>query len=370
MGFGKPCRGRGQGKRVGYKIAVLPGDGIGPEVTEAALSVLDSLRQPGVLDIEWERGLIGGVAIDQTGDPFPPATERMVKAADATLLGAVGGPQWADAERTPENGLLRLRQSLGLFANLRPFEVLPGLDDVTPLKQSFPGGVIVRELLGGLYFGEPRGRRPAEGGEEAFDTSRYHTADIKRVARVAFRLAQQRKVPLVSIDKANVLQTSKLWRDTVTELGAEEFADVALVHRYVDAAAMEMVLAPDRFQVVVTENLFGDILSDLTGGLVGSLGVLGSATVGEKLLGPGLYEPIHGSAPDIAGRGIANPIGALWSVSLLLEWSLGQARHAHIIREAIRRCVAKGMRTPDLGGHYTTVELTQAVIAEMHALSV
>lgn len=350
---------------MGHHIAVLPGDGIGPEVTAQASRLLAEVSRLGQFTIDVTEGLIGGRAIDETGDPFPPSSEELVHRADATFLGAVGGPQWAQGPVTPEQGLLRLRASLGLFANIRPFEVLPGLEAVTPLKRPFSGGVIIRELLGGLYYGEPRGRL----AEEAFDTSRYTVAEIERVARLGFQLAQSEGVPLISIDKANVLQTSKLWRDTVTRLGQSEYPRVPLEHRYVDAAAMEMVIAPERFRVVVTENLFGDILSDLTGGLVGSLGVLGSATVNQWSQGPGLYEPIHGSAPDIAGKGIANPIGALWSCSLLLQWSLGRPQAGELVKNAIRQTVAQGICTPDIGGSAGTADVADAIIARLQTLA-
>lgn len=353
---------------MGYSIAVLPGDGIGPEVTDAALTVLDEVARLGGVNLETKTGSIGGRAIDETGEPFPQATEQLVNQADATLLGAVGGPKWADGPVTPEQGLLRLRASLGLFANIRPFEVFPGLEDVTPLKRPFAGGVIIRELLGGLYYGKPRGRNETPDGVEAFDTARYSTAEIERVARLGFQLAAERGVPLMSVDKANVLQTSKLWRETVIRLGQTEFPSVPLAHRYVDAAAMEMVIAPERFQVVVTENLFGDILSDLTGGLVGSLGILGSATLAQWSRGRGLYEPIHGSAPDIAGRGIANPVGAIWSCALLLEWSLGLREAADLVRSAVRSAVAEGIRTPDIGGRADTAQVVAAIIDRVHAL--
>jgi 3-isopropylmalate dehydrogenase len=350
---------------MGHHIAVLPGDGIGPEVTEQAVRLLQEASRLGGFTLEVTEGLVGGRAIDETGDPFPPASDALVHRTDATFLGAVGGPKWAQGPVTPEQGLLRLRASLGLFANIRPFEVLPGLEAVTPLKRPFSGGVIIRELLGGLYYGEPRGRLE----HEAFDTARYTTAEIERVARLGFELAQSQGVPLISIDKANVLQTSKLWRDAVSRLGRDEYPSVPLEHRYVDAAAMEMVIYPERFKVVVTENLFGDILSDLTGGLVGSLGVLGSATVGQWSQGPGLYEPIHGSAPDIAGKGIANPIGALWSCALLLQWSLAQAELGELVKNAIRQTVAEGVCTPDIGGTAGTVEVADAVIRRLSALT-
>lgn len=344
-----------------HKMALLPGDGIGPEVTVAAMQVLEALREVYGLDVKVEEGLIGGAAIDARGESFPAGTEVLVRQADAVLLGAVGGPQWDGAKDTPERGLLTLRQSLGLFANIRPFEVFEGLESQSPLKHPPRGGVIVRELLGGLYYGEPRGR--SEGGDvEAFDTARYRTSAIERLARIGFHMAQSAHVALVSVDKANVLETSRLWRETVKNLHQREFSDVVLIHRYVDAAAMELVRCPELYEVVVTENLFGDILSDLTGGIVGSLGVLGSATLGEWPDGKGLYEPIHGSAPDIAGQGIANPVGAIWSLSLMLQWSLGEPQVGRAVQDAVRNTIRRGMRTPDLGGTHATADVTRAII--------
>lgn len=350
-----------------FSLAVLPGDGIGPEVVESALRILDAVSERGQLALEVERGLIGGAAIDQEGSPFPQATRDMVHRADAVLLGAVGGPAWANLPVTPEAGLLALRESLGLFANIRPFEVLPGLENVSPLRNPPRSGVIIRELLGGLYYGKPRERvRRGDGAWEAIDTARYAVPEIERVARIGFQLAARTGVPLVSVDKANVLETSRLWRETVTRVGGE-FPEVPLVHRYVDAAAMEMVLHPERYQVVVTENLFGDILSDLTGGLVGSLGLLGSATVRQWGPGPGLFEPIHGSAPDIQGQGISNPVGAIWSLALLLEWSCGLTEAAAWVRSAVRRAIQDGIRTPDLGGSDGTEAMTQRVLDHLEA---
>lgn len=342
-------------------IAVLPGDGIGPEVTKVVLDVLTSLRDEGLASVQWTSALIGGAAIDETGEPFPRATAELVHRVDAVFLGAVGGPQWAHAKSTPEKGLLDLRKSLGLFANIRPFTVFEGLEAMSPLKAAFQGGVIIRELLGGLYYGQPRGRE----GSEAFDTARYGVSEIERTARIGFQMAQDQGVPLVSIDKANVLETSKLWREAVIALGERDFPEVPLYHRYVDAAATELVLAPDHFPVVVTENLFGDILSDLTGGLVGSLGLLGSATVGQYQRGPGLYEPVHGSAPDIAGKHLANPIGALESLAMMLAWSLGLPDASRLVREATRKTIKDGIVTPDVGGKATTEMVTRTVIGHI-----
>jgi 3-isopropylmalate dehydrogenase len=349
---------------MGRSILVLPGDGIGPEVTRQAVRVLSAVAERQQQSWEIQEAAIGGAAIDAANHPFPDATRALVERADAILLGAVGGPQWAEAAATPEQGLLALRASLGLFANIRPFEVLPGLEAVTPLKKSRFAGVIIRELLGGLYYGTPRGIQ----GDRAVDTSIYTVDEILRIARIGFEMARQQGVALVSVDKANVLDTSKLWRAAVSALGAREYPDVSLEHRYVDAAAMEMVLAPERYRVVVTENLFGDILSDLSGGLVGSLGVLGSATVGGWTGGKGLYEPVHGSAPDIAGQGIANPMGAVWSVSLMLEWSFGLHEVAELIREAVRDTAGRGIRTPDLGGTAGTDDVVDAILERMNNL--
>ncbi len=348
-----------------HKVAVLPGDGIGPEVTAAAEAVLMRTGELFGLPIETERGVIGGDAIEATGHPFPADTERLVHEVDAVLLGAVGGPRWVASPVTPEQGLLLMRESLGLFANLRPFEVLPGLESASPLKHPPTRGIIVRELLGGLYYGTPRGRNlRADRVLEAMDTSRYAVFEIERLARIGFQLAEREGVPLVSVDKANVLETSKLWRETVNRVH-EHYPRVPLLHRYVDAAAAEMVTAPDTYRVVIAENLFGDILSDLAGGLVGSLGVMASATVRQFEPGPGLYEPIHGSAPDIAGRGISNPLGSIGSVAMMMEWTFGEPKAAAAIRRAIRLALGDGIRTPDLGGTEGTQQVTEAVLSHL-----
>lgn len=349
---------------MGRSILILPGDGIGPEVTHQALRVLSTLSELSRVSWEIAAGHIGGAAMAACGHPFPQTTRFQVERADAVLLGAVGGQPGAQSAVTPEQGLLALRASLGLFANIRPFEVLPGLEEVTPLKAADFRGVIIRELLGGLYYGVPRGTSQGR----AVDTAVYTIAEIERIARIGFEMARQQGTPLLSVDKANVLETSKLWRATVVDLKRREYPDVGLEHRYIDAAAMEMVRFPDRYRVVVTENLFGDILSDLSGGLVGSLGVLGSATIGSWTPGKGLYEPVHGSAPDIAGQGIANPIGAIWSVSLMLEWSLGLNEAARLVRAAVRDTVACGIRTPDLGGTATTGEVGDAIVRQIKKL--
>jgi 3-isopropylmalate dehydrogenase len=336
------------------RIAVLPGDGIGPEVTEAAMSVLGAC-----LPCRFEHALIGGAALDATGEPLPPATLALARGSDATFLGAVGGPRWDGAPLRPEQGLLGLRWGLGVYANLRPARNL-GLP--TPLRPELVAGadvLVVRELLGGVYFGEPR----SDSGQEAVNTWRQTADQVRAVARVAFRLARQRRKRVVSVDKANVLEASRLWRRTVIEVAAAEFPDVALEHLYVDAASFELLRTPGRFDVLLTENLFGDILSDEAAALVGSIGLLPSASLGD---GPGLFEPVHGSAPDLAGRGIANPTGALLTVALLLEHGLGRADLGSAVAAAVVATLDE-LRTPDLGGSATTAEVTRAVLRRLAA---
>ncbi len=350
-------------------LVILKGDGIGPEVVDQALSVLDAVAKSGRFTVERQEALIGGAAIEAAGDPFPKATRDLVTHAHAVFLGAVGGAQWSQLPRTPEVGLLELRQTMGLWANLRPFEVFEGLEGLSPLAHPRANGIIIRELLGGLYFGQPRGRHELDADVEAIDTARYRRSEIARIARIGFELAKRRAAPLVSVDKANVLETSKLWRQTVDALHQDEYPEVPLIHRYVDAAAMELVRRPELYQVVVTENLFGDILSDLAGGLVGSLGLLGSATVDGRPGSRGLYEPVHGSAPDIQGQGIANPVGAILSVALLLEWSWDDPTGAGMVREAVHRALREGYRTPDLGGTNTTEEVTAHILREFDAIA-
>jgi 3-isopropylmalate dehydrogenase len=329
-----------------HTIAVLRGDGIGPEVTEAALSVLGAC-----VPLRVREGVVGGAAIDATGDPLPPATLETCLRSEAVLLGAVGGPRWEGPVRA-EAGLLRLRQSLGLFANLRPARFM-GLP--TPLREALARHadiLVVRELSGGVYFGEPRGGDDTE----AFNTWRQSAAQVRRVAHVAFRAARGRRRRVTSVDKANVLETSRLWRRVVGEV-AREYPDVELEHRYVDAAAFELLKAPHRFDVVLTENLFGDILSDEVGVVVGSIGLLPSASLGE---GPSLYEPVHGSAPDLAGHGTANPVGAILSAAMMLELSFNRAELARSLEAAVMATLRE-VRTPDLGGRATTAEFTAAV---------
>ena len=327
-------------------VAVLRGDGIGPEVTEAALSVLGAC-----VPLRAREAVVGGAAIAATGDPLPPATLETCLRSEAVLLGAVGGPRWEGPIRA-EDGLLRLRQSLGLFANLRPARFM-GLP--TPLREALARHadiLVVRELSGGVYFGEPRGG----DADNAFNTWRQSAAQVRRVAQVAFQAARRRRRRVTSVDKANVLETSRLWRRVVSEV-AKEYPDVELEHRYVDAAAFELLKTPHRFDVVLTENLFGDILSDEVGVVVGSIGLLPSASLGE---GPSLYEPVHGSAPDLAGHGTANPVGAILSVAMMLELSFGRAELARSVEAAVMATLRE-LRTPDLGGRATTTEFTAGV---------
>ncbi|HYN14164.1 MAG TPA: 3-isopropylmalate dehydrogenase [Terriglobales bacterium] len=329
-------------------ITVLPGDGVGPEVTREAVRVLRTVLDLYGYEVSFEERAIGGVAIRQFGTPLPEATARACTESHAVLLGAVGGPEFDSlpAGQRPEAGLLGLRQALGGYANLRPAVSYGAIVDCSPLRADVIKGadvLIVRELLGGIYFGEPRGFS-AGSAPGAYNTMRYSVAEIERVAHVAFRQAQLRRGKLTSVDKANVLETSQLWRQTVTRVG-REYPDVRLEHMYVDACAMRLITNPTAFDVIVTENLFGDILSDEAAVISGSLGMLASATIGGKV---DLYEPVHGSAPDIAGRGIANPLGAIASAAMLLRHSAGLAQGAQDIEDAIREVLDKGHRTADL----------------------
>ena len=312
-------------------IAVLPGDGIGPEVTTAACDVLKSMAKVSGREIVFESHEAGGSAIDSSGSPLPEKTIAGCKKADAVFLGAVGGPRWDNHSPRPEAGLLALRKELQVFANLRPVSVPSGTAQDSPLRPEIVEGVdllILRELTGGIYFGQPRGRSDTE----AFDTMRYSRAEIERVARIAFEQARLRRCHVTSVDKANVLDTSRLWRKVVSEV-AENYPDCKLEHQLVDSAAMALVTDPKRFDVILTGNLFGDILSDEAAVITGSLGNLPSASIGEN--GPGLFEPIHGSAPDIAGQGIANPVGAILSAAMLCELSFGWPQEAKLIRGAV-----------------------------------
>jgi len=332
------------------KIAVLPGDGIGPEIVAEAVRVLDVLRREG-LSVELETAPIGGAGFDAAKHPLPEATLTLARQADAVLLGAVGGPKWDTLPRAvrPEQGILGLRKQLGLFANLRPALLYPELAASSTLKPEVVAGLdvmILRELTGDIYFGEPRGRRKNDAGEdEGFDTMRYSASEIRRIARVGFETARARGRKLCSVDKANVLDTSILWREVVTEL-AKDYPDVALTHMYVDNAAMQLVRNPKQFDVIVTGNLFGDILSDEASMLAGSIGMLPSASLDEKR--KGLYEPIHGSAPDIAGQDKANPLATILSVAMMFRYTFARADLADRIERAVRAVLAKGLRTADI----------------------
>jgi len=348
-----------------YTIAVLPGDGIGPEVIGQARRVLDAVAARYDLRFDTREYPVGAAAVRVAGDPLPQATRDAVRQADAVLLGAVGDPalDGEPRERRPETGLLALRALLGVYANLRPVGLYPALLHTSPLKPERLSGVdllIVRELTGGLYYGEPRGR--VDG--TAFNTLRYSAAEVERVARVGFTAAQARRRRLLSVDKANVLETSQLWRETVTRLAAE-FPDVTLEHCYVDTAAMRLVSAPSEIDVLVTENMFGDILSDEAAVLAGSLGMLPSASLGS---GPGLFEPVHGSAPHLAGRDMANPIGAIATVALLLRHGLGLAEPAAAVERAIATALERGARTADIAGPGDRVMGTRAMGQHIAAL--
>ena len=329
------------------RVAVLPGDGIGPEVTRAAMAVLRAACSLEGVDVETAEHPVGGAAIRASGSPLPDATLAACLAADAVFLGAVGDPSFdgEPRERKPETGLLRLRKALGVFANVRPARIVPGIPGAGPLKPEVAAGldlVVFRELTGGLYFGEPRSLDLEAG--QAVNTLPYSREEVERIAELAFRAAEGRRGLVTSVDKANVLETSVLWRRVVTEVAARHPA-VRLEHQYVDSCAMALVLTPSRFDVLLTENLFGDILSDLAGALVGSLGLLPSASLGN---GPGLFEPVHGSAPTLAGRDVANPVGAILSAAMLLRDGCGLPRPASAIEAAVERVFARGLRTVDL----------------------
>jgi 3-isopropylmalate dehydrogenase len=347
------------------RVVALPGDGVGVEVTAQALAVLGVVTDGARIDLEVEEHLIGGRAIDELGVPLPEATLAACRGSNAVLLGAVGGPRWdhLSGDLRCEAGLLGLRAGLGVFANLRPVRVHPRLADRTPLRPEVVRGVdlmVVRELTGGAYFGKPKGR----DGRNAVDTISYSRDEIERVARVAFALAAERRSRLTSVDKANVLATSGLWRETVSEVAAE-FPEVSLEHALVDSFAMRLVQHPRDIDVVVTENLFGDILSDEAAVLTGSLGLLPSASLG--LDGPGLYEPVHGSAPEIAGMDRANPYGAILSVALLLRHSAQRPDLAAAVEAAVAGCIARGVLTADLGGSAGTAEVGSAVVGALAA---
>jgi 3-isopropylmalate dehydrogenase len=331
------------------KLTTLPGDGIGPEVTHQAVRVLETVCAGFGHTLQVTSKNIGGAALVASNDPLPADTIEACLSAGAVLLGAVGGPAFDHYPRhlRPESGLLRIRKELGAFANLRPAVCFPALLDISPLRPELVRGtdiLIVRELLGGLYFGDPRSVEGSEGSRVAVNTMRYSEPEIERIARVAFELARSRRRKVLSVDKANVLECSRLWREVVTRVG-RDYTDVQLSHTYVDSAAMSLVQHPADFDVVLTENMFGDILSDQAGGVVGSLGLLASASIGGKV---GLYEPVHGSAPDIAGKGIANPLGAILSVAMLLRHSFHLHAEATTVEAAVSQVLEAGHRTRDL----------------------
>ncbi len=328
------------------KICVLPGDGIGPEITAEAVRVLQALG----LKMEMEEALLGGCAVDAAGDPYPEATRKLARAADAVLLGAVGGPQWDNNPRElrPERGLLGIRKHLGLFANLRPAVLYPELANASTLKPEVVAGLdilIVRELTGDIYFGQPRGIEVRNGEKVGFNTMIYSEAEIRRIARVAFEAARRRNKKVCSVDKMNVLECTQLWRDVVTSV-APEYPDVELSHMLVDNAAMQLVRNPKQFDVMVTGNRFGDILSDEASMLTGSIGMLPSASLDEK--NKGLYEPSHGSAPDIAGKGIANPLATILSAAMMLRYTFSMEEAAQRVENAVKKVLAQGYRTGDI----------------------
>ncbi len=345
-----------------YHIAVLPGDGIGPEIIGEARKVLDVVADKAGVRFEMEEGLIGGAAYDHYGTPLPDTVMQMAAASDAVLLGAVGGPKWEPLEYSlrPERGLLGLRSGLGLYANLRPVVVFEDLIDASPLKPEVIRGIdllIIRELLGDAYFGKPRGIRVENGQRIGVNTMVYTEAEIRRIARVAFEIARTRRRKLLSVDKANVLETTELWRDVVTEVG-RDYPDVELRHMYVDNCAMQLIRNPRQFDVIVTTNMFGDILSDEASMLTGSLGMLPSASQGEKTA---MYEPSHGSAPDIAGKGIANPLATILSVAMMLRHSFGMPKEATAVEDAVRMVLKAGFRTEDIRQKGATIVGTEAM---------
>ena len=364
------------------RIAVLPGDGIGPEVVAEGVRVLEAVGARFGHRFELTEALIGGCAMDATGQPLPPETLALCQQSDAALLGAVGGPKWDDPQATvrPEDGLLGLRKELGLFANLRPVRLYPSLIHASPLRPEIVAGtdlLVVRELTGGIYFGRPSGRRRYPDYDLAVNTMAYTTPEIERVVRVAFELARGRRKKVTSVDKANVLVVSRLWREVTTRV-SQEYPDVELEHLLVDACAMFLMRRPTAFDVIVTGNMFGDILTDEAAMLAGSMGMLPSASLGEgKSRGRhdrstfGLYEPIHGSAPDIAGRGVANPLATILSVAMMLRLSLGLPREAAVVEEAVEAVLRAGHRTPDIveegGTPVGTREMGRQVIAHLMA---
>lgn len=371
-----------------YKIAVLPGDGIGQEIVPQAVAVLEAIGKKSGHRFEFQTAIVGGTAIDRFGKPLPDETLHLALDADAVLLGAVGGPKWEELDYAirPERALLGLREKLGLYANLRPAKLFPMLADASTLKREVIDGIdllVVRELTGGIYFGKPRGVEKYEGGERGINTEVYTTPEIVRIAKVAFEVARKRRKKVMSVDKANVLEATELWRKVVTEVH-KGYPDVALTHMYVDNCAMQLIRNPKQFDVLVTTNLFGDILSDEAAMLTGSIGMLPSASMGERLpqragsMGTpdadgkglrGMYEPIHGSAPDIAGKDLANPIATILSAAMMLQYSFGLDKEAAAIEAAVVRVLEKGYRTADIYSDGTkkigTVEMGRRILEEL-----
>jgi len=358
------------------KILLLPGDGIGPEIVAEAEKVLRLIDQKFNLNYQLESALLGGGAIDATGGPAPEETLQKAKAADAILLGAVGGPKWESLEMAirPEKGLLKIRSELDLFANLRPAILYPQLASASSLKEEVVSGLdilIVRELTGGIYFGEPRGVRVLENGErQGYNTYVYSESEINRIGRVAFDMARKRGGRVCSVDKANVLEVTELWREKMDQMAAD-YPDVSLSHMYVDNAAMQLIKEPKQFDVLVTGNMFGDILSDAAAMLTGSIGMLPSASLNES--GQGMYEPCHGSAPDIAGQGVANPLATILSVAMMLRYSLDQGEAANQIEKAVDQVLTEGYRTPDIYTEgctkATTAEMGEAVVKALEGVA-
>jgi len=360
-----------------YTIALLPGDGIGPEVIKEAIKVLGSLEKSLGLELALNEFPVGGAAYEIDGHPLPADTLRAAREADAVLLGAVGGPKWEkiDFSLRPERALLGLRSNLNLYANLRPAKVFPALVDASSLKRELINNLdimVIRELTGGIYFGNPRGIRELDDGQrEGFNTLVYNENEIKRIAKVAFETARKRQGRLCSVDKANVLEATELWREIVSEM-AKDYPEVELQHMYIDNASMQLVRAPKQFDVILTTNMFGDILSDLASMLTGSIGMLPSASLASD--GKGMYEPVHGSAPDIAGKNIANPLATILSLSMLLKYSLGEEKLANILEQAVSQVLTDGLRTKDIHSDGMTCvgtdEMGDAVIKTLSALLV
>jgi 3-isopropylmalate dehydrogenase len=357
---------------VSKSVLILPGDGIGPEIVTEAEKVLNALAENHGLEISTEQGLIGGSAIDGTGVPLPDETLALGKQSDAVLLGAVGGPKWDKIERSlrPERGLLAIRAGLDLYANLRPAILYKELAEASSLKPEVIGTLdimIVRELTGGIYFGQPRGIRTLDDGQrEGFNTLVYKESEIERIAHTAFDVAMKRNKKVCSVDKANVLEATELWREVVTRV-AKDYPEVSLEHMYVDNAAMQLVRDPGQFDVIVTTNMFGDILSDMASMLTGSIGMLPSASL--NAAGQGMYEPIHGSAPDIAGQNIANPLATIISTAMMLRYSLAEVEQADRVEQAVQKVLASGLRTADIVSEgmtrVSTSEMGDAVVAAL-----